>query len=256
MALVIYNPTDFEITCKWDSLDHVFKAGEKKKYEDGPGRAIYHNYEKRGLVILEYGDEGEIEIKKAEEGRKKCDDFWTEQVVRYNQLNESRQQSNMSFLKPADEILFHAKRLGIRMLEPYRLEDASSKQISLLMEQNQDLRKEIDKKDTALSSLQTQMNELTSNFKQLMALAGQVPKEKAAATVDGDNGNQNLDPKSLKASYRKMGKKQFFGWLTKNWDEIQSYPAEVVKHIGEKHVNLYGTELPDEIPAIENYELA
>jgi hypothetical protein len=248
--MVILNPTDFEITVKWDGLDHVFKADERKQIEkDSMGKQIIHNYAARGLVALFYGDEGENELKKIQEGREACDKFWTKQCVTYNQDNERRQQSNRPFTQPADEVLMHAKRLGIKILEPYRLEDASSKQIALLMEQNKTLEKEVAKKDSAMEGLQAQVTELTKNFKKMMSLAA----GKADPDAAGDNGDKDFE--QIKATVVKMPKKRFANWIVKNWTEIQSYPNDVIDGIADKHQNLFGSAFPKEKPMLTNYNV-
>ena len=246
--MIILNPTEWPITVKWNGLDHVFDSDERKPVEDPMGKQIIHNYQQRGLVSLVYGDEGEIELGKAKKGRAACDAFWTKQCVNYNQDNTRRQESNRTFVEATEEVAFHAKRLGIKMLEPYKLEDTSSKQIALLIEQNASLKKEIDKKDDSMTGLQAQVAELTENFKKLMSLASpQAP--------EGDNGDKAMDPEIIKATYYKMSRKRFVHWIVDNWEEIESYPDDVKDGIAVKHENLFQIPLPKGKPAIETYDV-
>jgi len=255
MAMVVMNPTDEEIKVTWSGIDYVFLPDERKRVEDSMGRQVIHNYANRGLISLEYGDEGEIELEKIKAGRAKNDEFWVKQCVNYNQLNEQRQQSHQPFVKPTEQVARHAKRLGIKLLEPYRLEDASSKQISMLMEQNKVLEKEIQKKDGALAGLQSQVSELTENFKKMMALAtGKV--EEAPAAAPGNGNDKTMDVETVKATVQKMHKKQYVAWLDKNWSEIQTYPDDAIKVLAEKHETLYAKPFPEKRPAVDQYDIS
>jgi hypothetical protein len=237
MAMVILNPTDEDIEVKWAGLTHVLEPDSRNTFEDKDGKQIIHNYENRGIIELNYGDEGEIELQKIEAGRLKYDEFWTKQIVNYNQINEERQQANRPFIRPTKEVIHHSKRLGLKLLEPYKVEDAGSKELSLLMEQNKRLERENAKKDEALATMQDQINTLTGNFKQLMSLAG--------AEVKKETGPD------IKATITRMNKKSFSTWLAKNWDEIDSYPDDARQNVAKKHQDLFGTPLPEERPAIE-----
>ncbi len=250
MAMVILNPTDEDIEVNWAGIGHILKPDIRQTFDEKDGKQIMHNYKDRGLVELNYGDEGAIEVEKIKEGRHKYDEFWTRQCVNYNQLNEERQQGNRPFIRPREEIFHHAKRLGIKLLEPYKLEDTASRELQALIEQNKTLEKEIGKKDTALAGLQGQVADLTANFKKFMSLAG------AGANTNTENESApetdiHLDPDTISATIARMHKKQFAGWMAKNWDEIASYPDDVRKVVADKHLNLYGTEFPTDRPAIE-----
>lgn len=246
MTMVIYNPTDWTIVVKWNGLDHTFKPDERKPVEDSMGRQVIHNYAARGLVELIYGDEGEKELQKAEEGRRRCDEFWTKQIENINQLNLERKEGNKPYLRPQPDVVMHAKRLGHKIIEPYKLVDSSSEETKLLIEQNRELRLEITKKDSTLEKLQNQIEDLTSKFQSFMALAG-------AQQPQGDNGGKDFDPEIIKATYNKMSRKNFVKWVVNNWEEIQSYPQEIRDGIAVKHENMFGAPLPEDKPEVETY---
>lgn len=254
MPMVILNPTDEEITVQWGGNTHVFSPNARRRVEDSMGRQVIHNYGTRGLVALEYGDEGEKELEKIKEGRARNDEFWTKQCVNYNQINEQRQQRHQSFVKPTLEVVLAAKRLGIKLLEPYKLTDESTKQISLLMEQNKNLEKELEKKDSAVNSLQSQVSELTENFKKLMSLASDKSKEEKAKGGNGED--KEIDYSSVKTTVAKMNKKRYATWLAKNWTEIKTYPDDVKRELAAKHETLYGIPFPDKRPAVGEYDVA
>lgn len=237
MAMVILNPTDETIEVKWSGMVHALEPDSRNSFNDADGKQIVHNYANRGLVELNYGDEGEIEVEKIKAGRLKYDEFWTKQIVNYNQINEERQQGNRPFIRPTKDVVHHSKRLGLKLLEPYKVEDVDSKEISILMEQNKRLERESTKKDKALELMQGQINTLTTNFKQLMALAGAEAKKETGPDI--------------KPTITRMNKKSFATWLAKNWDEINSYPEDAKSDIAKKHQDLYGTPLPEERPTIE-----
>jgi len=241
MAMVILNPTDEKIEVKWGGLVHVLEPDSRTIFEDKDGKQVVHNYSNRGLVELNYGDEGEIELRKIAAGRLKYDEFWTKQIVNSNQINEERQQGHRPFIRPTAEVIYHAKRLGLKLLEPYKVEDASNKELSLLMEQNKRLEREGAKKDAALVTMQDQINTLTGNFKQLMALAGAEAKKETSP-------EETID---VKSTIMRMNKKSFSSWLAKNWDTIDTYPDDAKADIAQKHQDLYGTPLPEERPVAE-----
>lgn len=252
MAMVILNPTDDPVKVTWGGIDYVFEPDCRDRVEDSMGRQVIHNYGARGLVSLEYGDEGERETEKIKEGRRRWNEFWTKQCVMHNQNNEQRQQTQRPFVEPQPDVIKHAKRLGIKLIQPYRLEDSSSKQISMLMEQNEQLRKEIGKKDGALANLQSQVSDLTQNFKKLLSLAGEKKTEKVNPD---DNGDDKIDLDSFRSTYSRMNKKTFINWVVRNWEEIQAYPELVKADLSEKHQALYNMPFPEDIPKLEQYEV-
>jgi hypothetical protein len=242
MAMVILNPTDESIEVKWAGLTHVLEPDSRNIFKDKDGKQIIHNYNNRGLVELNYGDEGEIELRKIKEGRQKYNEFWTKQIVNHNQINEERQQANRPFIRPKPELVYHSKRLGYKLIEPYKVEDPHNKELSLLMEQNRELKKKGEQKDAALATMQEQINTLTGNFKQLMELAGAEAKKKETSP------GETID---VKSTIMRMNKKSFSSWLAKNWDTIDTYPDDAKADIAQKHQDLYGTPLPEERPIAE-----
>jgi len=242
MAMILLNPTNEKIEVIYHGLPIVFKAGERVKLKDSVGRQVFHNYQNRGIVSLEYGDEGAGEILKTEAGRKKNTAFKTKQCVNYNQINDRRKQSGQPFIDPPAQIKGYAKELGIRMLEPYRLEDTDSREISLLMKQNENLQEEIKKKDSALGEMQKQIKELTGQFKDFLNLAGEAKKTNEEPKAGGKKEKKPFPP------YHRMNEKRFLAWLAKNWEEIESYPEEDRRNVIAKHNQLFDEPFPTERP--------
>ncbi len=109
--MILLNPTNEEISVTFHGLPLVFKAGEKLKVKDSVGRQVIHNYENRGIVSLEYGDEGAGEMEKAEIGKEKNKVFKTKQCINYNQINDRRKQSGQPFIDPSAQIKEYDKEL-------------------------------------------------------------------------------------------------------------------------------------------------
>ena len=246
MSMIILNPTNERIEVTYHGLPLVFNAGEKLRVKDSVGRQVIHNYANRGIVSLEYGDEGAGEMEKAEAGKEKNLAFKTKQCIHYNQINDRRKQSGQPFIDPPKQIKGYAKELGIRMLEPYRLEDSDSREISLLMKQNESLKEDVKKKDVALGEMQNQIKELTGQFKDFLSLAGG-KKDAAPAAAPKKKRSRNAYP-----VYHRMSEDRFMQWLAKNWEEIKAYSEDDKEDVVAKYTHLLGTPFPTERPLIEH----
>lgn len=250
MAMILFNPTDEDFEGQYVGEQVVVKAGTKIKVDDPRGRHIINQLGNRGLVTLEYGDEGNGEIEKAKIGIARHANFCKKQVLDFNQINEGRFQSKLPYLMPTKQLKDYAKKLGIGIREPYNVEDAANEELAKLMTQNKELAAQVAKKDMALENLQSQVTDLTTEFRRFLALASDKAKDEK---VEPGNG---ADPAAIKKIYTKIGKDKFLDWIASNWTEIQTYPLEIQKDIASKHERLYGTPFPSRQPIAGEYEVA
>jgi hypothetical protein len=250
MAMILFNPTDEDFEGQYVGEQVIIKAGAKVKVDDPRGRHIINSLGNRGLVTLEYGDEGGGELAKAKIGIERHRAFIRKQVLDFNQINEGRFQGKLPYLMPTAQLKNYAKKLGIGIREPYNVEDAANEELSKLMAQNKELQAQVAKKDSALETLQNQVTDLTSEFRRFLALAS----DKAKNEKDAPDGG--ADPAAVKAVYTKMGKDKFLTWIANNWTEIQTYPQDIQDDIASKHERLYGTAFPERQPIAGEYEIA
>lgn len=248
MAIVLFNPTDEEMRAQYIGEEVVIppapKPGHKIRVDDARGRHLLNVLGPRGLVSLEYGDEGEGELKKAEIGRRRNIEFWRKQVMDFNQLNDAQQQRRLPYIQPAPEIRAAAKRLGIKLYEPMSSKDEFTTEAQTTVAQ------ELAVKERTIATLQQQVQELT----RLVAdLKSQVLSVAAGAQEAGheeiDDGAANNPPHNYanEAIIRKIkaiGPPMFDKWVRKNLAEIEEFPADVKRVIVEKWGRLYGTECP------------
>lgn len=121
---------------------------------------LINEFGRRGLVALGYSDSGhEDEIAaKAKEINKR---FKKEQVIRYNEDNASRRLKNLGGVSPSKKVKEYALELGIRLDEPYVVNDVEKEAIAKTSVENEVLKQK-------LAAQQTEMDELKKMMKQLL----------------------------------------------------------------------------------------
>ncbi|MEJ5360140.1 MAG: hypothetical protein WHT06_15880 [Desulfobacterales bacterium] len=247
MAIVLFNPTDEEMRAQYIGEEVVIppapKPGHKIRVDDARGRHLLNVLGPRGLVSLEYGDEGEGELKKAEIGRRRNIEFWRKQVMDFNQLNDAQQQRRLPYIQPTPEVKAAAKRLGIKLYEPMSSKDEFTN------EAQSTVAEELAAKEHTISALQRQVYELTRLVGELKSqvLAVASGAQDAGAVPDEEDAGQEAPHYANEAMIRKIkaiGPPMFDKWVRKNLSEIEEFPAEVKRVIAEKWVRLYGTECP------------
>jgi vacuolar-type H+-ATPase subunit I/STV1 len=238
MAIVLFNPTNEQFRAQYIGEEVIIAPSAKIRVDDARGRHVLNILGPRGLVTLEYGDEGDGEEKKAEIGRKRNHDFKYKQVIDFNTLNEQRFQSRLPYLRPPKHIKEYANELGIELRQPYAVPDAAKQDMAKAMERNQELEREVKQKDSELSELQAQMAELTGQFKQVLAALGQ--KQKAEETAA-----------ELAGKWNHMGSNVLATWIAKNWEQIRLLPDKDFKDLQDRYQKVYGKKMPAEPEEVE-----
>lgn len=231
MAIVLFNPTNEKLRTQYIGEEVVIRPEAKVRVDDARGRHVLNILGPRGLMTLEYGDEGENEEKKAEIGRKRNRDFKYKQVIDFNTLNEQRFQSRLPYLRPSKQIKAYADELGIELRQPYAVPDAAKADMARAIEEKQEMQRELKKKDTELAELRNQMSELTGQFKQVLAALGQ--KQQAEETAA-----------ELAGKWNHMGKNILEEWIAKNWEQIQQLPDKEYKDLEDRYEKVYGKKMP------------
>lgn len=246
MAIVLYNPTNEVFEGLYIGNVTKIMPDQKVKVEDNRGRFLLNDLGPRGLVQLEYGDEGEAEKRKAESGRRRNKEFKRKQIIRYNQQNEARQNSKLPYLDPPQQIKEYAKELGIGLLEPYNFQDKTMEEMSTLKEEISSKDRLLAKKDRDLADMQSQIGTMQDQLNQLMGLMrGNMEK----APDNGDEQRQ-VDIVELKKDlgYATITKDHYEAWITRNYDKYETAPPEIQDDMREKFVRFYNKPFPEERP--------
>jgi len=203
------------------------------RVDDARGRHMLNVMGPRGLVTLEYGDEGEGEQRKAAQGRERNMAFKRKQIMDFNTMNDDRQQKKQGYIVPSAQIKEYSRELGIKLFEPYSSSDDAMRVHADLKQELDSKDRELQKKDDALALLQAQVAQLTK-------MVGQVLGTQAAAA----------DPAAVAywaefaKKTRSINGKHFHNWVAENWTEITTAPPEVQEELADKYQRLYGMPFP------------
>ncbi|MFH1625669.1 MAG: hypothetical protein ABID54_11030, partial [Pseudomonadota bacterium] len=164
MSMVLYNPTNemFRITfggksflLKGELCLDKREASTKVKVTDACGRHSINELGPRGLMVLDFGDD-EYEVGK--QGQEINRQFKIRQIEYYNQQNEQRKAIGLPFNSPTKVIIEYAREMGLKLSEPYRVED-------LAMTQSKDFLEMLKKKDEEIAELKQSFKELIDLLK-------------------------------------------------------------------------------------------
>jgi hypothetical protein len=243
MAIILFNPTDEEMRTQYIGEEVVIPPApdprHKIRVDDARGRHVLNVLGPRGLMTLEYGDEGDGEARKAEIGRQRNLEFWRKQVMDFNQLNDQQHQKKLPYIAPSPQIKAAARRLGIKLYEPMSsTDDYTEAQAQTLAELDQKKR-EVAEKDKVIQSLSAKVDKLTSLVESMLQAAGKQAAAPAAADEDPSD-----DWAEVKRKIKSINGNHFDKWVRKNWDAILDYPDDVRDLIAERWELLYKTPFP------------
>lgn len=243
MAIILFNPTDEEMRTQYIGEEVVIPPApdprHKIRVDDARGRHVLNVLGPRGLMTLEYGDEGDGEARKAEIGRQRNLEFWRKQVMDFNQLNDQQHQKKLPYIQPSPAIKAAARRLGIKLYEPMSSTDDYTEVQAQLLSDLEEKKRELDEKDKVIQALSSKVDKLTSLVEGMLQAAGQ----RAAAAVAGPEDSSD-DWAEVKRKIKSINGNHFAGWVKKNWEAIYDYPDDVRELIAERWEQLYKTEFP------------
>lgn len=252
MALVIYNPTNEILTATYIGETCEIAPEQKLKMDDARARHLLNNLGARGLVTLEYGDQGDGEEKKAKEGRTRNREFKRQQVLRYNQMNESHKQQGLPYVVIPEQVQEYAKELGLVLVQPYQYKDKEVEEISQLRETRDDQFRYIKKLEDTNKENQDQIAALSSKVADLITImqGGTVPP-----AVDPEQSAEaykvDLDRVRSELGYVRLPNTHFENWVARRWDDVQAAPPEIQEEIMERYARITNKPFPESRPEVQ-----
>lgn len=249
MAIIIYNPTNEEFTATYIGISDKILPEQKLRVDDARGRAYLNELGKRGLVQLEYGDEGEGAKRKADAGRNKNLEFKRKNVLRYNQTNERAKMNGAAYNDPPQQIKEYAEELGLSLIQPFQFTDEKNIRMA-------DLKQESLSKDRLLAEKDREMGELKDSMKtmqeQMSAMMAMFQGQKAAAPAKSPEAVAvDIVEIRKKLGFKSLNSNQYERWVHRNWQEIFTQPDEIQREIKMKYADLYARPFPDERPELD-----
>ena len=234
MAIILFNPTDEELKTQYIGEDVIIPPApdprHKLRVDDARGRHVLNVLGPRGLVTLEYGDEGAGELKKAEAGRARNADFKRKQVLDFNSLNDAQQQRRLPYIIPSAQIKNYSRQLGIKLYESYSSSDEATKVHAELLGKIDAKDKEVQEKDRTIQDLTESVNSLKGLVEQMLAASGK-------SLPGGNGGGVNWD--EIKHKIKSLSGNNLQIWVGKHWDTIQGYPEDVRGLLAERWQKFY-----------------
>ena len=233
MSIIIFNPTNEVLTGMQGGIEYPIPAypdkGCKAKFSDTIANHLLNKLETRGLTTLEYGDDsdgGKVEKKKAAAGRRRNKEFKEKQVLRYNQLNESRKMQGMEFIQAPEQVNKYAEELGQALIQPYVIADTKNAELAQLKAENAELKKD---QSDAMATMKDLINTLKA---QGIELGGQSDEDKLKEEI-----------KVIQAEYKMMKKGEFEDWIVKiPKNRYYTFPVEVQTDIQNKWEGMWSKE--------------
>jgi len=250
MSTVLFNPTNEDFDAQYVGVTYDIVAGGKLKVDDKAARHILNTLGPRGLMSLDFGDEGEGEAKKAKLGRRRNHEFKRKQVIRFNAENSKRETSRLPPQEPSEQMSDYADEVGIKLLQPYRPEGEESEKIGRLSQELSNSAAALVEKDKDIKVLQTQVGDLTDKMQTFMdMMAG---KKDVKEKTDDPEVTEDTEEIAaiIKKQYSGLPKYGFQDWVVKNWDMIPGYPDEIQTDIDEMWQSFFNEDLPIERPVL------
>lgn len=241
--MILANYTPDAITYTHSGLTGTIKPGELKDLEDSKANFILNKFDRRGLVALKFGDMPEV---KREEAMNTYRTFWTRQVLVYNQDNERRKNTQREYAEPTEQLVAHAKQLGIEILGPWTVKQTDSGAVQALRDENATLKSQ-------LSLLSQQIADLADAMKaREVPFELRSPAEKIMITQRGAESPPEVKPptradnKALINEFQMLNRERFGEWVMMNSDRIQGpdFPPDVRLMIEDKWERLVKGEFP------------
>lgn len=233
MAIILFNPTNEVMEDQYIGETVTLQPGSKTRVDDARGRHMLSAMGVRGLVTLEYGDEGEGEARKAAQGRERNMKFKRDHVERFNSANDRKYQRKQNMDVPDKFVKAYSRELGIKLFEPYTSSDEAMAPIASMQADLESKSRVLVEKDTAIATLQAQVAQLTTMMASFMGM-------KASA---GDAAGVEHWVEFQK-KFRNINGKYFHTWVADQWAEIIAAPAEIKQELADKYERLYSLPFP------------
>jgi hypothetical protein len=192
MSTVIYNPTNETFLGTYVGEDTIIGPDEKIKVDDARANHFLNKFGRRGLIPLDYGDEGDVFEKKVRAALEKNKAFKEKAVSTYNQTNLFRKHQNLEYMQPPKHVKAYAEELGLKLIQPYMPEDTETPRMRELESENKS-------KDKQISDMQSQINELSNMLQRFITdqTAAKRPAKKISRKKpDAETANQEAETES------------------------------------------------------------
>lgn len=252
MALVVWNPTNEKFETQYIGETVIMEPDQKLRVDDARGRHLLNVLGPRGLTSLEYGDDSGIEQKKKTDARKRNLDFKRQQVTRYNQENQRREQAKAPIIDAPAQIKQYAQETGIALIEPYSFHDEETDKIAAQKQELVAKDEVIKQQGETIEGLKTQMGDLSNKFENLMAI---MEGKKASTDDTVSQAKVDADVANLRNTlgYVHLDRPRFRNWITRNWEAIHDddLPTVIFDEIVSKWNRFYNKPFPAEKPEEE-----
>lgn len=242
MSTTLFNPTNEDLEAQHIGVTtRIVKFPEKGHMvlvDDAKARHLLNILAPRGLMSLDFGDEGDAKKEKAKEGRKRNKDFKMKQIMDFNQLNQANEARKVPYAYPSNELKEYSDEMGIELIAPYALPNVEKGKISKLKE-------ELDGKNVRLEQQAKQMTDMQGQISELTSLVRGMIKTGEDETKSEFKGEDVVEEV---VKFRSLNKAQFTAWMKKNWDEIPIFPVEIQEEIKERHEKLFKEPFPESKP--------
>ena len=247
MSTVLFNPTNEDFDAQYVGVTYDIKASGKLKVDDKAARHILNTLGPRGLMSLDFGDEGEGEARKASLGRKRNHEFKRKQVIRFNAENSKRETSRLPPQEPSVQMADYADQVGIKLLQPYRPEGEESEKIGRLTQELENSAASLVEKDKDIKVLQTQVGDLTEKMQAFMDMMSKGQNEVSKKDLPEpvvDTTPEDVDS-IIRKQFSGLPKFKFQDWVFKNWDTIPSYSDAIREEIKIMWKKFFKEDMPD-----------
>jgi len=140
--MIIANFTPDRITWMHVGICGDLEPGDIKEFDEARGNHILNKYGPKGLLRLEYGDDKED---KRDQAMRLWRSFWERQITVFNQANDARRNENRPYSPPSKDLVEHAERLGIELIQPWAVKKSGpgAEEIEEIRKDNQALRDQV-----------------------------------------------------------------------------------------------------------------
>lgn len=263
MSTVLFNPTNEDLSAQHVGETVIIKAGKKIKVDDKRARHVLNVLAPRGLLTLDYGDEGDKEKIKAEIGRRRNFEFKRKQVIRFNQENEKRMDQKLGYQEPTKQIAAYADEIGIALVQPYKAPDETTTKIADLTKEREDLAAKVKEKDEEMQALKGEIGELKTTLQNFMKMVeggksgsqtrakpGSDKNSKDKTTVDKEAEPELSEEEQAKAIIKEfsgLSKYKFQDWVLQNRSQIPTYPKAVQDKIYVMWKKFFKEDFPEDL---------
>lgn len=239
--MIIANFTPDPIEWMHGGVDGILKPGEIMDCPDARGKHILNKFDRRGILLLSFGDDPEV---KRQEAMKIWKSFWERQVVIFNQDNERRKNTNKEYVDPTPVLREHAERLGLQLVGPWTINPTDNSEVRRLREENANLNSKIE-------LLMGQMKQISDAMasrevpKELRDVAEKIELAKRD-TESQKHQPQVADNSKLISEFSNLKSEKFAEWVMTNLERLQApeFPTAVKSMIKEKWERLIKGDFP------------